>query len=178
MISPRTLAAVVVVASVFCVSAQPVHASEVTGSLTTSVPSQVGDTLTGTVTSPAPSESSGGGGGGGSSDSSIIYGDRVGGGIIKLPVQKTATTTSTTTGHVLGASTYKFGRDLALGSKGEDVTALQAILIKGTYLSIDAPTGYFGVLTRAAVMRYQAAHSISVVGRVGPLTRAVLSASI
>jgi peptidoglycan hydrolase-like protein with peptidoglycan-binding domain len=57
------------------------------------------------------------------------------------------------------------------------VTALQQILISGGYLSVSAPTGYFGLGTQAAVEAYQAAHGISPAsGYVGPLTRASLSA--
>jgi peptidoglycan hydrolase-like protein with peptidoglycan-binding domain len=37
-----------------------------------------------------------------------------------------------------------------------------------------APTGYFGSLTEAAVKKYQAAHSITMTGTVGPVTRTSL----
>jgi peptidoglycan hydrolase-like protein with peptidoglycan-binding domain len=77
----------------------------------------------------------------------------------------------------LGAASYDFEADLTVGSRGADVQALQQILIDGGFLSIDAPTGYFGSLTKAAVIKYQAAHSITPQsGYVGPLTRASLNA--
>ena len=64
-----------------------------------------------------------------------------------------------------------FERNLTVGSRGADVTALQ------TAVGINPTTGYFGQLTKAAVKAYQTAHSISPVsGYVGPLTRSVLNA--
>jgi peptidoglycan hydrolase-like protein with peptidoglycan-binding domain len=65
---------------------------------------------------------------------------------------------------------------LDIGSTGTEVTELQA------YLSLDRSiypeglvTGYYGPLTRAAVMRFQALHGIPQVGRVGPMTLASLN---
>lgn len=70
---------------------------------------------------------------------------------------------------------YTFTRDLTVGSEGVDVTALQQILISGGYLNISAPTGYFGLLTRAAVSSWQAAKGISpTAGYFGPLSRATI----
>ncbi len=66
--------------------------------------------------------------------------------------------------------------DLTLGSEGSDVEALQRTLIAGGYLSIQAPTGYFGALTQVAVVKYQQAHGITPAsGYVGALTRASLA---
>lgn len=79
-------------------------------------------------------------------------------------------------GEVLGAATYSFGADLTIGSTGNDVIELQKILIALGYLKIDAPTGYFGPLTQAAVKLFQAAHGVPATGFVGPLTRAALNA--
>lgn len=66
-------------------------------------------------------------------------------------------------------------RELQVGSRGADVSELQ------TYLANDPSlypqgliTGYYGSLTRAAVIRYQRANGISQVGRVGPQTMASL----
>lgn len=70
-------------------------------------------------------------------------------------------------------------RDLDIGMTGEDVRALQVLLIGKGYLSADSATGYFGPLTQAAVMNYQREKSISPVsGYVGPLTRAALSSEM
>ena len=72
-------------------------------------------------------------------------------------------------------------RQLDFGSTGSDVSQVQ------TYLATDASlypqglvTGYFGVLTRAAVQRFQVFYSITSpglpgYGLVGPLTRAKLN---
>jgi len=73
-------------------------------------------------------------------------------------------------------SSYNFTRSLTVGSKGEDVSALQSILISAGYLKIDKPTAYFGSLTKAALAKYQAAKSISpAVGYFGPKTRAYVA---
>ncbi|MDR3547636.1 MAG: Ig-like domain-containing protein [Candidatus Pacebacteria bacterium] len=82
---------------------------------------------------------------------------------------------SGSSGQVLGASTYNFTKNFGIGSRGTDVTQLQLILIADGYLKITTPTGYFGALTKAAVMKYQAANGISATGFVGPLTRAALN---
>lgn len=63
-----------------------------------------------------------------------------------------------------------FGRSLGLGSRGNDVSMLQSSLRSEGYLSV-APTGYFGFMTRAAVVAYQRANGIPMVGIVGPMTR-------
>ncbi len=89
-----------------------------------------------------------------------------------------STTTNTGTlssiGRVLGASTYNFTKDMALGDKGEDITALQTALYAAGYFD-EVPTGYFGPKTEAAVKLYQAAKGIRQSGVCGPLTRAALS---
>lgn len=78
-------------------------------------------------------------------------------------------------GQVLGAAVYNFSNDLAVGSRGADVTALQQSLIDAGYAVPDGPTGYFGAQTRAAVIAFQKARGIEQVGNVGPLTRAELN---
>lgn len=67
-----------------------------------------------------------------------------------------------------------FTRALFLGTSGYDVYLLQKALVLEGYGSF-APTGFFGVLTLAAVMKYQTAKGLSPVGSVGPLTRASLN---
>src|SRR5207247_2046157 len=63
-----------------------------------------------------------------------------------------------------GARTsYNFTRNLTVGSRGADVTALQNIL------GVSPATGYFGALTKAALMRWQASVGISATGFFGPL---------
>jgi peptidoglycan hydrolase-like protein with peptidoglycan-binding domain len=73
------------------------------------------------------------------------------------------------------ASAATFTSWLTVGSRGSEVTSLQTILVASGYLKV-APTGYFGALTRSAVMSYQKANGLEQVGGVGPKTRALLNA--
>jgi|GEM_PF-3934068 len=67
---------------------------------------------------------------------------------------------------------YPFTRDLQIGSRGADVTALQNLL------GISPTTGHFGALTKAAVIKYQMDKKISpATGYVGAKTRALLNAA-
>jgi chitobiase/beta-hexosaminidase-like protein/putative peptidoglycan binding protein len=76
-----------------------------------------------------------------------------------------------------------FTRSLSVGMSGVDVQALQAWLNAHGFLvaatgpgSVGNETTMFGSLTRAAVAKFQAAHSISpAVGFFGPITRGVVS---
>lgn len=86
-----------------------------------------------------------------------------------------AATTTATTSASIPVVYYNFMVDFGIGTENLDVTNLQIILINAGYLKIDAPTGYFGPLTLAAVQQYQAAHGINTTGFVGPLTRAQLN---
>jgi hypothetical protein len=67
-----------------------------------------------------------------------------------------------------------FPRSLVIGSAGYDVYLLQKALIKEGFATF-APTGTFGPLTFAAVMKYQSHYGMTPVGSVGPLTRAQLN---
>jgi hypothetical protein len=127
------------------------------------------------VPAPTPTPNNGGGGGGGggtgtggqtSGGGSNSSGNSAGG---------STTTTSTTGGQVLGASTFNFDANFGYKARGEEVTQLQTILIAEGYLHIDAPTGYFGALTKAALKKWQKAHGIPPTGYAGPLTRAALN---
>lgn len=75
------------------------------------------------------------------------------------------------------ASADTFTRYLTVGSRGSDVMQLQIILQAGGYLGV-APTGYYGQLTRLAVMAYQKKNNLEQVGSVGPKTRGLLNASL
>ena len=77
-------------------------------------------------------------------------------------------------GSEFGAAVSAFARNLAMGSRGDDVTALQNRLTsEGVYSG--PVTGYFGSLTSQAVKAFQAKYGISQVGKVGPLTREALN---
>ncbi|MBI5456730.1 peptidoglycan-binding protein [Candidatus Kaiserbacteria bacterium] len=74
-----------------------------------------------------------------------------------------------------GASCPKILRTLFVGSTGDDVVALQVFLIAQGDLAAGNTTGYFGVLTEAAVKAFQSAHGIENAGMVGPKTRAAIA---
>ena len=62
--------------------------------------------------------------------------------------------------------------DLAFGMRGESVVVLQEYLILKGFLAQGLATGYFGPLTRNAVIEFQKANNVTpAVGFVGPLTR-------
>ena len=72
-------------------------------------------------------------------------------------------------------------RDLAIGSTGTDVSALQEFLQANDYLTMPAgvPAGYFGALTKAALASYQKAHGIKpAAGYFGPVTRSFVAAIV
>lgn len=76
-------------------------------------------------------------------------------------------------------SAASFSTNLTVGSKGDDVSALQAWLVSKGFLVMPAGVsyGYFGGLTKAAVASYQKAKGISPsVGYFGPITRAAVNA--
>jgi hypothetical protein len=74
------------------------------------------------------------------------------------------TTAAATTGYV-------FNTNLTVGSRGADVTALQ------NAVGVSPATGYFGAITKAAVIQYQIAKGITpAAGYVGAVTRAALNA--
>lgn len=73
---------------------------------------------------------------------------------------------------------FLFTRSLKIGSAGADVAALQQILITKGFLvfNIKSNPGYFGGVTRAALMKFQKSVGIEPVGAVGPATRRALNA--
>ena len=80
-----------------------------------------------------------------------------------------ATTVSVTSG-------YNFTKDLTIGAKGDDVTALQNLLIQGGYPISAGATGYFGAQTKAALVKFQLANGISpAAGYFGSITRAKIA---
>ena len=77
-----------------------------------------------------------------------------------------------------GGQAYNFTRDLTVGMKGDDVTALQNYLIStGHFTHSGGATGYFGPITKAAVAAWQAANGVSPAsGYFGPISRAKYNA--
>jgi hypothetical protein len=69
-----------------------------------------------------------------------------------------------------------FNRPLGTGMSGVDVTALQTALVEKGFLviPIKITKGYYGALTRSAVLKYQAHSSLPLAGVFGPMTKAKL----
>lgn len=71
---------------------------------------------------------------------------------------------------------YTFTQPLYIGIKGEEVKMLQKELQGLGYFSSSVSiTGYFGPITKAAVVLFQSANEIETIGIVGPKTRAALN---
>ncbi|MEK7227356.1 MAG: peptidoglycan-binding domain-containing protein [Patescibacteria group bacterium] len=89
-----------------------------------------------------------------------------------LPIISSTVITTTSGGITLTRNMY-------VGHRGADVIKLQNFLIKSGYLALGNNTGYFGILTRAAVRKYQCEKGIvcsgdqntTGYGIVGPRTR-------
>lgn len=74
------------------------------------------------------------------------------------------------------AQTASYTRNLTIGSKGSDVSALQSFLISKGFSIPAGATGYFGIQTRTALAGYQSTNGITpAVGFFGPLTRGRLA---
>lgn len=68
-----------------------------------------------------------------------------------------------------------FNKDLVLGNRNSDVMRLQQLLATDASIYPEGlVTGYFGSLTRKAVLAFQEKYGLPQAGRVGPLTRAKL----
>ncbi len=92
------------------------------------------------------------------------------------PVPAATTTEATTTAEVVPPPPQRamFKKDLKQGSRGDEVKQLQELLIARGYLFGEA-TGYFGILTRTALITFQEERGLPGVGTVGPKTRALLN---
>ncbi len=66
---------------------------------------------------------------------------------------------------------FTFTRNLALGSTGTDVRALQQVLVRRGDLRIVATTQFFGQATRAALIAFQIRNGLPGTGFFGPQTR-------
>ena len=69
---------------------------------------------------------------------------------------------------------------LGMGAKGAQVSMLQEFLEAKGYLHLPqgAAKGYFGKMTKMALMQYQSSTGISSTGFVGPMTRAKINAGL
>ncbi|MDE1874931.1 MAG: peptidoglycan-binding protein [Patescibacteria group bacterium] len=95
----------------------------------------------------------------------------VGGGGLTTAASVGATSASAVSASA-ATEAFHYGRSLSLGSKGDDVSALQAFLVEKGYLAIPAGVakGYFGDLTRTALIAFQKSAGIDPIGVFGPLT--------
>jgi len=72
--------------------------------------------------------------------------------------------------------TAQFNNYLGVGSQGEEVKQLQQLLKDLGYYTYSSITGYFGNITKAAVVKFQQAQGFSSFpGHIGPLTRIALN---
>jgi len=69
-------------------------------------------------------------------------------------------------------SCYNFSVNLQIGSRGDDVTALQKFLIAKGFSISEGVTGYFSYGTFTALTKYQRSVGLPATGFFGPLTRA------
>ena len=71
---------------------------------------------------------------------------------------------------------YKFTLDLASGSRGQEVTALQECLKwKGNFPAYIVPTGYYGGITMDSVKKFQTDNSLIITGNVNAETKMKLN---
>jgi len=71
---------------------------------------------------------------------------------------------------------FMFSNNLKSGARGADVRELQRFLIAEGLLNVGSPTGYFGALTRIAMISWQMrAGIVPASGYFGPLSRAKLN---
>lgn len=78
----------------------------------------------------------------------------------------------------IGVRAETFNTNLTVGSRGPDVITLQQFLVSKRFLVMPAGVsyGYFGILTKAAVARWQEANGISpALGYFGPISRGVIA---
>lgn len=86
----------------------------------------------------------------------------------------TISVVSTPTGQVLGVAVYNFKRNLRMGSTGDDVQELQKYLISQGYLVLKNPTKYFGSMTARALAKWQRKNNLPATGYFGPMSRAAI----
>lgn len=110
---------------------------------------------------------------------SVAHGD-TGGASGRADMERTQATSpfsdTVPAGAVLGTSDFQFTTDLSGGMAGNDVTELQERLRLEGFFTYPTASGFFGPVTKAAVVAYQQAKGITPsAGYVGPMTRASLN---
>ena len=81
--------------------------------------------------------------------------------------------------YTAGAACVTLARDLSVGSRGEDVTALQNFLLAQNYPGSGSwmVTGYFGTATRQAVLNFQSQRGLAGSGIADSQTRVLIAGS-
>jgi len=99
--------------------------------------------------------------------------------ITVIPVLLAATLLALTFIFPASASAAMLSQELDFGMTNSDVTSLQVYLASNSaFYPEGIVSGYFGNLTVAAVKRFQTANGLAAVGRVGPLTLALINAKM
>jgi hypothetical protein len=107
----------------------------------------------------------------------ITYSQKILAALLSLAMILTMVSAFTVVSVNAATASYNYTRNLTVGSRGADVTALQAMLNAGGFLSV-SPTGYFGSLTKAALAAWQASVGISPAsGYFGPITRGYVASN-
>jgi peptidoglycan hydrolase-like protein with peptidoglycan-binding domain len=77
----------------------------------------------------------------------------------------------------ISAQTNVFSRNLTVGNSGNDVAQLQTLLESAGYLTMPqgVAKGYFGSLTKRALIKYQLVVGVPGTGYFGPLTQAKMN---
>src|SRR5262249_51139715 len=73
---------------------------------------------------------------------------------------------------------YQFSHTLSAGMENDEVVELQKTLMQNKWLSVDAPTGYFGAQTKSAVAALQKSEKLPVTGVVDLETRTFLNTCV
>lgn len=85
----------------------------------------------------------------------------------------------TTTAQAQVFSQINSNNTMKIGSRGESVRSLQTFLASNSYLYPQGlVTGYYGNLTKEAVIQFQIVYDLEADGVVGPMTRAKLNSLI
>lgn len=81
--------------------------------------------------------------------------------------------------NIASAESFAFARNMTLGSRGADVSALQQILITAGFLKITSPSSYFGPLTKTSLSAWQTSAGITPAsGYFGPISRNKINTTI
>jgi len=84
-------------------------------------------------------------------------------------------TLASSTSALVTSASLSFTRSLSLGVSGSDVSQLQQFLKEQGFYTYSEITGYFGQITKQAVIDFQEAYSINPIGIVGPQTQAKIT---